>query len=342
MDRSRGTRLQVRLAVLAVLVVLGAVAPAASASAHVVRAAITPPASAPPADSAFTIGFSGDTTSLPDGEGYVEARIRRGTRTPCAATELEDPGDGISFRPILSNRVIGAFSIAGSYVADTPGDYLVCAWIVNEYSESGPPVAATMTVRPPVLALTAAAPATATPGVPFDVTVGYDAEVPRYLSVLVVHASSCSVNARDLRRIVPAPIVVADGTVAVSGAGSLTARVRLDRAGTYLVCGFLDEYLMGSSAAELVVRAATVTVGRPAAVPGPRASRACGDVGGRRHIRNVRARAVSCTRARALARRWGRQRRAPLRLGAYRCVARSGRVTCSAGAAQVRFGFGHR
>jgi hypothetical protein len=38
----------------------------------------------------LTIRFSGDVTSLPDGEGYVEARIRRAT-TPCAATERDEP-----------------------------------------------------------------------------------------------------------------------------------------------------------------------------------------------------------------------------------------------------------
>ena len=335
MDCSRVSRLvSVRLVVL---VALATVAPSATASAHAIRATITPPAVAPAEDSAFTIQFSGDVTTLPDGEGYVEARIRRGTRTPCAATELEDPGDGVSFRPILSNRVLGAFSISGDYTADAPGDYLICAWVEDEYGVSGPPTSATMSVRPPALRITASAPASASPGSTFAVTVDYEAEVPRYLTVLVVRASSCSINARELRRLAADPIVVAPGDTPLSGTGTLMASVRLDRAGVYLVCGFFDEYFFGSSAAQLVARAATVVVGSP-----PAASRACGDVGGRRHIRDVRARDVSCRSARALARRWGRGRPAPRRLDAYRCAARSGRVTCIAGSAQVRFRFGRR
>ena len=332
MDRSRVSRLSVRLIVL---VALATVAPASAASGHAVTTTITPPAAAPSEDSAFTIGFTGDVTSLPDGEGYVEARIRPGTRVPCAATERDDPGEAVLFRPILSNRVLGAFSISGSYVADTPGDYLICAWVEDEYGESGPPVAATMTVRRPTLQITATAPANVRPGAAFAVTVDYAAEVPRYLTVLVVNASNCSVSVRDLRLMTASPVVVVPGDIPVSGTGSVTASVRLERAGTYLVCGFLDEYLFGSSAAQLAVRAATIVVGRPAP-----AFRACGAIGGRRHIRDVRARAVSCRSARALARRWGRARPVPRRLGAYRCVARSRRVTCTAGEAQVRFRFG--
>jgi hypothetical protein len=332
MDCSRVSGLPVRLAVL---VALATVAPASAASAHALRSAITPPAAAPSEDSAFPIAFSGDVTTLPDGEGYVEARIRPGTRTPCAATERDDPGESVLFRPILSNRVLGAFSISGSFVADTPGDYLICAWVEDEYGESGPPTAAAMSVRRPALRITANAPATATPGAAVAVTVDYAAEVPRYLTVLVVRASNCAASARDLRLMTVDPIVVAPGDTPVSGTGSVTASVRLQRVGTYLVCGFLDEYLFGSSVAQLAVRAATIVVGRPAA-----AWRSCGAIGGRRRVRDVRARGVSCISARALARRWGRARSAPRRLGAYRCVVRSGRVSCTAGQAQVRFRFG--
>jgi hypothetical protein len=51
---------------------------------------------------------------------------------------------------------------------------------------------------------------------------------------------------------------------------------------------------------------------------------------------------VPCVEARSLARRWGASRRAPRRIGAYRCFAHLGRATCTAGSAQVRFRYGRR
>ncbi len=70
--------------------------------------------------------------------------------------------------------------------------------------------------------------------------------------------------------------------------------------------------------------------------------KSCGYVGGRRNIRNVRARNVTCASAKTLARRWANRRRAPRQLGSYRCFAQSGNVTCIAGTRQVRFRFGRR
>jgi hypothetical protein len=204
----------------------------------------------------------------------------------------------VLFDPPAVARVKGAFSVAGRYTPDAPGEYLVCAWIQDEFGASGPPVAASMTVRPPVLRIAASAPAGVSRGVPFEVTVDYQAEVPRYLTVLVVRAPRCPISSRTLGAIFGQPAVVADN-VEVSGAGSATGTV------------------------EPVFRT-------------------CAGVGGRRHIRRVQASNVSCAAARSLARRWGARRRAPRRIGAYRCFARSGRVTCTAGTAQVRFYFGRR
>jgi hypothetical protein len=319
---------------LAVMFVLGTIVPAAPAWAHDITATITPPDTAAVEDSEFAIAFAGDVTPLPDGEGYVSARIRSGTRTPCAATEIEDPGDPVLFGLPVSNHVKGVFRLVGRYTADAPGEYLICTWIQDEFAASGPPAAITMTVRPPVLRLAATAPARVSPGAPLHVAVDYQAEVPRFLSVLVVRATRCPITSRRLGAIFGEPAVVADN-VEVSGPGSVTGTVRLRTPGSYLVCGYLDKHVLGSAAAQLVVKAATVTVARP--VP---PFRACGRVGGRRHIHDVRARNLPCAAARSLARRWGARRRAPRRLGAYRCFARSGTAICTAGSAQVRFRYG--
>jgi hypothetical protein len=335
MDRWRGierarTSTARRLSCLS-LATLGVLA--AAASAHAQALTITPPAGVQVEDTRFAIGFAGDASALPDGDGFVEARIRRGTRAPCAAHESADPGDAI----VVPGSVTAAFTAAGSYVADEPGDYTICAWLTDGPDEAAPPASATMTVRAPVLRLAATAPAAVQPGATFDVTVHYLSEVLRNLSVVVARASRCSVNARSLRAI-SAPSADLATDVDVSGIGSLTRTARLTKPGTYLVCAFLDEYIdnpiLGGPAADLAARVATITVGRPAPF-----LRGCGAAGGRRHIRDVRAHAVSCAAARALARRWGAHRRAPRRVGAYRCAVRSGTVTCTAGAAEVGFGF---
>ncbi len=316
---------------LAVILMLATIAPAAPASAHNVTASIVPPPAVAVEDTEFAIQFSGDMSPLPRGEGYLSARIRPGTQTPCAATELADPGDSVFLR---GGSIAGAFSIAGRYTAAAPGQYLICAWVQGELLESGPPTAATMTVRPPVLRLAAAAPRRVAIGDPFELTVDYEAEVPRFLTVLIRRATRCPVASRSLGAIFGQPVVVADNAEVV-GPGSLTRTIRLARAGTYVVCGYLDKRVLGSAVAQLNVTAATLTV------PGP-AFRACGNAGGRRHIRDVRARNVSCAAARSLALRWGARGRAPRRLGPYRCFARLGSVTCSAGTAQVRFRYTRR
>jgi hypothetical protein len=330
MGDSRGSSWRRMTAAIGV-VALGALAQAAPAGAHDVTAAIAPPAAVAVEDAQFAVGFAGDVTTLPNGEGYVEARIRSGVRTPCAATELADPGDPIIIAPPGARHVKGAFSLAGRYTADAPGEYLICVWIQDAFGASGPPTAATMTVRAPVLRLGASVPARVAPGAPFQVAVDYQAEVPRFLTVLVIHATRCPVTSRTLGAIFGQPAIVADN-VEVSGPGSAARTLRLAKAGTYVVCGYLDKRFLGSSVAQLAVKAATVVVVAP--------FRSCASPGGRRHITAVRARGVSCVAARSLALRWGARRRAPRRLGAYRCFARSGRVTCTAGTAQVRFRFG--
>lgn len=322
----RGMRMGIGLAALAI----GLAAPAAAARAHEVTATISAPPTAVVEDTAFAVGFAGDMTTLPGGDGFIDARIRPGTQTPCAATDAADPGDRLV---IGAGRLVGAFSVTGSYTADEPGTYLICAWITAE-GESGPPTQASVIVRPPVLRLTGTAPARVSPGEPFDVTVDYEAEVSRYLTAVAFRGTRCPIGIHRLGALVgdPAGVVVDD--VAVAGPGSVTGTIRLARAGTYSVCGYLDEPLLGGERADLVAQAATVIVVPP--------FRGCGSIGGRRAIHSIRARSVSCAAAKLLARRWAKPRRAPRRIGAYRCFTQTGRVTCTAGAAQVRFRFGPR
>lgn len=319
---------------LLVVVALALLVPAGAASAHAIAPTIAPPTSTPAEDSGFVIGFSGDVTSLSSGNGYLYASIRPTGGVPCAPTPDSDPGERIYLEGGSFRSVAGRFSLNASYVAAASGDYLICAWIEDGYEEWGPPASATVSVRAPMQQIVVSAPPTVRRGTPFTVTVSYLAEVPRYLTVLVVRASSCSVSSDAVRAISTHTIEIADDAQ-ISGLGTRSGTARLDDVGTYLVCGFLEESPYGSAAAQFVMPAAPVVV-RP---PGAR-FRSCGNVGGPRRVRDVRARNAPCRSAKALARRWGNRRQAPRRLGSYRCSARSGRVTCSSRSARVTFRFG--
>jgi hypothetical protein len=128
------------------LVVLLALVPSAPAAAHHVTATITPPAGAVVEDSAFAIAFTGDVSSLPGGAGKVESKIRRGVSVPCAPAESQDSGDYLD-----GSLVDNAYRLAVRRVADDPGDYRICAWVVDDDGASGPPATATLTVRPAML-----------------------------------------------------------------------------------------------------------------------------------------------------------------------------------------------
>src|SRR5436190_18746625 len=88
---------------VAVAAMLGAASPA---GAHSLTARIAAPPTAVVEDTTFAVGFAGDMTALPDGEGYIAARIRSGTQIPCAATDAADPGDRLF---IGAGRLVGAF-----------------------------------------------------------------------------------------------------------------------------------------------------------------------------------------------------------------------------------------
>ena len=107
------------------LVVLVALVPSAPASAHNVTATITPHAGAVVEDADFAINFAGDATTLPDGKGELDAKIRPGIAAPCASTASADPGDDVYFYPYVK----GTFSVIGNYKANNPGVYRVCAWV---------------------------------------------------------------------------------------------------------------------------------------------------------------------------------------------------------------------
>ena len=193
-------------------------------------------------------------------------------------------------------------------------------------------MSATIAVRAPQLTIGMAAPGSVNVGQPFEVTVDYFAEVPRYLSVVVARASSCSISSSALQGISSSYLDVSDEQE-LSGSGTIRGAVRFDEPGTYLVCGFFEKTSSGA--------AQYASAGPRVVVKARARTRSCGTAGGRRHVTNVRAKATSCSAAKTLARRWGM--RPKKRVGSFSCSIRARVVTCTAGGGQrVTFLFRRR
>ena len=294
--------------------------------------AIAPPASPPSEDSGFAIVVSGTSDGFADGDAELIVKIRP-AGAPCAPAPEDDSGDRIDGLNYV--LVEGTFSRTGSHVLPTAGNYVICGWLEEDccspVARVGP-VSVTMAVRAPQLTIGLRAPVSVSVGQPFEVTVEYFAEVPRYLSVVVARASSCSISSSALKAISSSYLNVSDEQE-LSGSGTIRGAVRFDEPGTYLVCGFFEKSLSG---------AAQYAVAGPAVVVKARArTRGCGSAGGRRHITNVRAKVMSCSAAKTLARRWGA--RPKRRVGSFSCSTRGRLVTCRAGAGKrVTFLFRRR
>lgn len=156
----RGTSSAQRLTGI-VLAALGL--PAAAPAARAEALTMVPPAGVQVEDTPFAIQFTGDASGLADGDGSLDAKIRRGTQAPCASHESADSGDAIVTTPLL---VEGAFVATGTCVADVPGDHTICAWLSHGLDDQAVPVSATMTVRAAVLRLLPPRPSPYSPAAP--------------------------------------------------------------------------------------------------------------------------------------------------------------------------------
>jgi hypothetical protein len=307
---------------LGALALMGALA---ANPAQAATLAITPPASPVAESSGFAIGFSGNAGDFPSAKAYLFAEIAPAAGVACAPTPSANVGSSVSGAD--GQSVVGVFGTTGSAVLETATTYQVCAWLTESSipccgERIDPPVTGTVTVRGPILAITTSAAAQVAAGTPFEVTVNYQAEVPRRLTVLVTRASSCSISSAALKGISTSLVEVVDGQV-VSGAATIRGAARFDQPGTYLVCGFFEKD--GGGAAQYAYQGASVVVSAPRA-----RLRGCGYVGGPKRISGVSARNVACGTAKSIARIWGRRRQAPRKVGVFRCSAASGRARCRA------------
>jgi hypothetical protein len=290
-----------------------------ASSAHAASVAITLPPAPPSEDAAFAVTFTGDTTGLDDDLGYLRARYRPSGGSACAPTFGSDSGDIVTF----SKLVEGAFTTDAVITAPDSGSYQVCVWLENG-DDTPPPGVATVVVRPPNESIAFTAPATVAPGKAFKLHTAYGAEVDRSLHVAITRTASCGPEYSALVQGSSSAVRVVDG-VDVTGAGSRDDVVTLDTAGTWRICGFLEDSDDDDGAAELVYEG-------PVPIVVARRSRAkhCGNVGGRRHIAKIRATRMNCDPARLIARRWGRAKHRRHHVGAFTCKARHRQVVCTA------------
>ena len=175
---------------------------------------------------------------------------------------------------------------------------------------------------------------------PFDVTTLWRIDGVGQITVAIIRGDTCGQDLESGLHLDPYGTIVASATV--RGSGRRVDEATIVTPGSYLVCGYL--HLQGDAAgAGDVVRQARVEIATYPSPPAPAKFKACGRVGGPRHITHLRARMVSCRRARSVARRWASRSPSPTRVGRYACHARGRAVRCTApGDREVRFRAGDR
>jgi|SRR5215217_3355583 len=126
----------------------------------------------------------------------------------------------------------------------------------------------------------------------------------------------------------PYGVIVAEA--GVSGTGHRVDEATITTTGRYLACAYLHTGDNPTGPAE-IVRQARVEITTFADKPPAKAKlKSCGRLGGPRHISHIRARNVTCRRARSLARRWGARTPRPVTIGRYACRVGKPVVNCTA------------
>jgi hypothetical protein len=292
-----------------------------ASSARAASVAITLPPAPPSEDAAFAVSFTGDTTGLDGDTGYLYARYRPSGGSACAPTYSSDSGDGVTY----DERVEGAFRSDAVVKAPDSGSYQVCAWMEDGNGDTRATGTATLVVRPPDESLAFTGPGSrVAPGKAFTLHTGFTAEVPRILHVGLTRTASCGPSYDALVDAGSSTIRVVDDAPEVSGDGSRDDVVTVDSVGTWRICGFLEDP-NDDGPAELAYQSP-----KPIVVAKRHAGKHCGNVGGRRHIKKIRAMRMNCDPARRVARRWGRARHPHRHVGAFTCTARALHVVCAA------------
>ena len=171
----------------------------------------------------------------------------------------------------------GAYQVGTTLQAAGAGGYQVCAWLSQPTGSSGStvvgPATTGFTARPPqVSQLTLAVPTSLTPGVTFQLkyTTQTDQQLNLYSLIKKAGALPCADSYElEQQQSQPETTLLGPGDQQVFGGPTTTALTTHQKAGSYLVCSWIE----GPNAAEVDEALSTpLTVGTPVP-PGPKASK---------------------------------------------------------------------
>jgi hypothetical protein len=265
----------------AAAVVLSALASglfAASAGAATVAVAsttLTPEQAVPVA-----LSFSGTADAGPSSN--LEAVARPAGGIACQADYSSDlsavgSADAVLFSSEAQSVNPGAYQVGTTFKPPAPGNYQVCAWLSQPSGSSGSsvvgPATTGFTARPPqVSQLTLAVPTSLTPGVTFQLkyTTQTDQQLNLYSLIKKAGALPCADSFElEQQQAQPETTLLGPGDQQVFGGPASTSLTTRQKAGSYLVCSWIE----GPSVAQVDAALSTpLTVGTPAPLS-PKASK---------------------------------------------------------------------
>jgi hypothetical protein len=257
----------------AAIVVLSVVASglfAASAGAATVSVAAT--TLAPEQAVPVQLSFSG--TADPGSNSNLEAVVRPSGGLACQATYPSDvsaagSADTVVFSDNAQSVAPGAYQLGATFKPPAAGGYQVCAWLSQPTGATGQavsgPATTSFTARPPqVSQLSLAVPQSLTPGVVFQLayTTQTDQQLNLYSVIKKAGALSCADSYElEQQQSQPETTLLGPGDQQVFGGPATTKLTTHQKAGSYLVCSWIE----GPSVEEVDATLSTpVTVGTPA------------------------------------------------------------------------------
>jgi hypothetical protein len=232
----------------------------ASAASPSVEVTVAPD----PVESIATqLGASGSGAST---NNHLDVTVKPSGGTGCAANPSADSGEFVIEGEFEGE---GLYSHSVNWTFPLSGSYLVCAWLLDETVSPSVVVAqnsARVSVRPPHLSLSIAAPPIVTAGLTFQLTTVAQAETEREVREYITPntGDGCPANAAAAA-VASRALEVFDPWQVVGGPLTNTQNEELSTAGAYLVCAYF-EYPESQSSPELAT-GAPFTVVSPCIVP---------------------------------------------------------------------------
>lgn len=251
-------------------------ASAGAATVSVASSTLTPEQAVP-----VQLGFSG--TADAGINSNLEAVVRPAGGIACQADYSSDlsavgSADTVLFSSDAQSVNPGAYQVSATFKPPAPGSYQVCAWLSQSTGSSGAsvvgPATTGFTARPPLVSqLTLAVPSSLTPGAIFQLKYTTQTDQPLNLYSLIKKAGAlpCADSLElEQQQAQPAATLLGPGDQQVFGGPTSTPLTTRQKAGSYLVCSWIEGPNLGEVDAAL---STPLTVGAPGPSTGPKASK---------------------------------------------------------------------